>query len=107
MNTSVVIVEGIVKEDGTLEVAERVSLPPGRVQLMVVSLPDLPKDDPFWQRMQAIWSAQKTRGHIARSVQEVEAERQAVREEWEKRMQHIEQIQAEAEQARKSMGQAK
>jgi len=62
-------------------------------------LPDLPKDDPFWQRMQEMWDKQKARGHVARSVAEVEMERQAVRKEWEARMQRIKEIQAQAEQA--------
>src|SRR5262249_12308083 len=49
-------------------------------------------DDPFWQRMQAIWDAQKARGHIPRSVPEVETERQVVRDEWEERMTDMERL---------------
>jgi hypothetical protein len=44
----------------------------------------------------------KGRGHVARSVQEVETERRAVRDEWEERMRRIERIQAEAEEARRT-----
>ena len=97
-----VLVEGVVRDDGTLELAEKLTLPAGPVQVTVVPLPDLPKDDPFWQRMQAIWNAQKARAHVARSVQEVEREREDAREQWEERMQRIEQIQTDAEQARRS-----
>ena len=60
MSTPVVIVEGTVRADGTLEVQEKVNLPAGKVQVTLVSVPELPKDDPFWQRMQAIWSGQKS-----------------------------------------------
>ena len=95
MSTDPIILEGIVNADGTLELAGKVSLPPGRVQVTVQPLPDLPADDPFWQRMQAIWAAQKARGHSPRSVAEVETERQAIRSEWEKRMEAIENIQAQ------------
>ena len=70
----------------------------------MVPLAELPKHDSFWQRMQALWSGQKARGHVARSVEEVEADRQAMREEWEQRMRRIERIQAEAEEARKARG---
>ena len=35
------------------------NLPPGRVQLIVQPLPDLPKDDPFWQMMERIWAERK------------------------------------------------
>jgi hypothetical protein len=51
--------------------------------------------------MQAIWAAQRARGHVPRSAQEVQKERQAVRDEWEERMRRIEQIQDEAAQARR------
>jgi hypothetical protein len=96
-----IVVEGTLNPDGTLELDKRVALVPGRVLVTVVSLPDLPKSDPFWDRMQAIWADQKRRGHVARSVQDVEAERRAVRDEWEQRMRRIERIQAEAEDLRR------
>jgi hypothetical protein len=54
--------------------------------------------------MQAIWADQKRRGHVARSVEEIEAERRLLREEWEERMRRIERIQAEAEEVRRRRG---
>lgn len=105
MGVNEVIVQGTLKPDGTLELDERVNLAPGRVQVTMVPVAQLPQDDPFWQRMQAIWTNQKHRGHIARSVEEVEAERRVLREEWEERMRRIEQIQAEAEELRRQRGQ--
>ena len=99
-----VIVQGTLKPDGTLELDERVNLAPGRVQVTMVPVPELPQNDPFWQRMQAIWADQKRRGHVARSVEEIEAERRLLREEWEERMRRIERIQAEAEEVRRRRG---
>jgi hypothetical protein len=99
-----VIVKGTLKPDGTLELDEKVNLAPGRVQVTMVLVPELPQNDSFWQRMQSIWADQQHRGHVARSVQEVEAERQVLREEWEERMRRVEQIQAEAEEVRKRRG---
>ena len=93
MSASTIVIQGTVRPDGTLELDRNCPLPAGRVQVIIQPLPELPKDDPFWQRMQAIWDAQKARGHIPRSVEEVEAERRAVREEWEQRMGDIERIQ--------------
>jgi hypothetical protein len=95
MNSAVVI-QGILKSDGSLELQEKVNLPPGRVQVMVTPLPELPKADPFWQMMQRIWEGQKARGHVPRSSEEVEAERRTLREDWEERMRMIEHIQSEA-----------
>jgi hypothetical protein len=102
MSISEVTVAGVVKPDGSLELEEKLTLPAGRVQVTVVPLPELPADDPFWQRMQAIWANQRARGHVPRSAADVEAERQAAREEWEVRMRRIEQIQVEAAQARQA-----
>jgi hypothetical protein len=100
MSTPVVIVEGTVRADGTLDVQEKVNLPAGRVQVTLVPVPELPKDDPFWQRMQAIWSQQKARGHVPRTAEDVEAERQAMRDEWDERMAEIARIQDEADRLR-------
>jgi hypothetical protein len=86
VSTNTIVVLGTVKLDGTLELEGKVSLPAGRVQVTVQPLPELPPDDPFWQRMQAIWDVQKARGHIPRSVAEVETERRVVRDEWEEHM---------------------
>lgn len=99
---STMVVQGIIKPDGTLELEEKISLPPGRVQVTVMPLPDLPKDDPFWQMLQGIWAGQKARGHVPRSAQEVEAERRTLREEWEERMRAMEQIQEEARRLRET-----
>jgi hypothetical protein len=62
--------------------------------------PLLPQDDPFWQMMQKIWDGQKARGHVARSDLEVEAERDAMSEEWDTRMGEITRIQEEADKLR-------
>ena len=104
MSLNEAVVQGTLRPDGTLELDEKVSLAPGRVQVTMVALPELPQGDPFWERMQAVWKDQNRRGHVARSDEQVEAERRAVRDEWEQRMQRIEQIQAEAEQVRRQRG---
>ncbi len=102
MSLTETVIEGTLKADGTLELDQKPNLPPGRVQVIVQTLPAIPKDDPFWQRLQAMWNIQKARGHVARSVEEVEAERRQIREEWDERMQRIEQVRAEAEAIRKA-----
>jgi hypothetical protein len=98
--SNTVVVEGVIRADGTLSLPENIHLPAGRVQVMLTPLPDLPKDDPFWLMMQRIWDGQKARGHIPRSAEEVETERRVVREEWDERMRKIEGIQLEAHRLR-------
>ena len=99
MSTPVGTVEGIVKPDGTLEVFEKVNLPAGKVQVTLVPLSEPPQDDPFWQRMQQIWAGQKARGHVPRSVEEVETGRQALRQEMEDEIQEAIRLQDECRRA--------
>jgi hypothetical protein len=94
------VVEGTLKPDGTLELDEKINLPPGRVQVLVLQpVPADPKD-PFWERMEAIWAAQKARGHVPRSAEEIEAERHKLREESEEEIREAEHIHQECQRAR-------
>src|SRR5271166_4608685 len=86
MSATHVVVEGTLKPDGSLELDSRLDLPPGRVQLIVQPLPELPKDDPFWQMMEGIWAAQKARGHVPRTKEEIDAEIRSMRDEAEEEM---------------------
>jgi hypothetical protein len=95
-----VVIQGTIRPDGTLELDEKPALPAGRVQITIVSLPDLPVDDPFWQRMRKIWEGQKVRGHVPRSAEEVEAERRRAREEMEEEIQDAIRLQEECRRAR-------
>ncbi len=78
--------QGKIKPDGALELDNPLPLPGGRVLVIVQPLPEPGPDDCFWKRMQAIWDDQKTNGCVPWGVEEVEAERRAVRDEWEGRM---------------------
>jgi hypothetical protein len=80
MSATHVVVEGTLKPDGTLELDSKLNLPPGRVQLIVQPLPELPKDDPFWQMMQRIWAARAAAGLSPRGTEEVETRRRSVEE---------------------------
>lgn len=90
------VVRGTIQPDGTLHLDERLDLPPGPVQVIVTPLPCIPENDPFWQRMRAIWAGQRERSHAPRSVSEVEDERRKVREEWEERLNQFEKSQGRA-----------
>jgi hypothetical protein len=107
MSANAIILQGVVKADGTLELAEKVPLPEGKVQVTLQPMPELPQDDPFWKRMQAIWDSQKARGHIPRTVEEVEAEQREIRDEWEAHQQSIERLQEEGRKARQSQEESK
>ena len=54
MNLMEAVIEGTIQPDGTLVQDEPAKLPPGRVQVIVQSLPELPDGDPFWDMMKSI-----------------------------------------------------
>ncbi len=107
MSANMIVLEGTVQPDGTLQLDEKVSLPAGgRVQVIVQPLPDLP-DTPFWRMMQEIWANQRARGHVPRSVEEVEGERRRIREESEQEIQEAMRLQEESRRLRQEAEQKK
>lgn len=92
MSATHIIVEGVLKPDGTLELDSKVTLPPGRVQLIVQSLADLPIGDPFWQTMERVWAGQRARGQLARTKEEIDHEINAMRDEADDEMCEAEQL---------------
>ncbi len=96
MSPTEAVIEGTLQPDGTLVLDSNPNLPAGRVQVIVQALPHLPDGDPFWEMMKSIWFEQKARGHVPRSVAEVEAERQEMREGWSRRQEAIERLQEES-----------
>lgn len=100
MSLTETVIEGTLQPDGTLVLDEKPNLPPGRVTVIVQSVPTLPAGDPFWDMMQSIWAGQKARGHVPRSVEEVETERREMRESWDERQQAIERLQEESRRLR-------
>jgi hypothetical protein len=102
MSLSEVVVRGTLNPDGTLQLDEKPGLTPGRVTVVLRQETELPKGEPFWQRMQAIWDAQKAAGHSCGSATETEAEMRRMRQEWEDRQQGIERLQEECHSVRQS-----
>lgn len=92
MNTSAVVLQGVVKADGTLELRENLRLPPGPVQVTVQPLGAAPPEE-VMAVLQRIWAEQKARGHVPRSREEIDAELNALRDEAEQEMRDIERIQ--------------
>ena len=101
MSTTTVVVRGTMKPDGTLELEAPVALPPGPVQVTIQALPaPLSAGPGWWDVLQQIWREQAERGYQGRTREEIDADVQAMRDEWEERQQEIERIQEEAQRAR-------
>jgi hypothetical protein len=94
------IVEGMLKPDGTLELDQKPNLSPGRVRVTVESVTEPARPERFWTMMEQIWKDLKASGHVPRSAEEVEAERQTFRDEWDERQEALERIHLECERLR-------
>ncbi len=92
------VIEGTLQADGTLVLDENPNLPPGRVTVLLRQQAPiaLPEDDPFWQRMQAMWDAQKAGGHVLRSDEDIKLQQREMREGWARRQEAIETLQEDS-----------
>jgi len=91
MSQSEAVIAGTIQPDGSLVLDTKPNLPPGRVQVIVHSLPQVPENDPFWQRMQAIWAIPRT-GPCDGGEKSLEEVRLA-RDEWEEHQRELERLQ--------------
>ena len=91
------IVFGTLKTDGTLELDQKPNLSAGRVRVTVEKEANAIQPIRFWTMMEQIWGDLSAAGHVPRSVEQVEAERAAFREEWDATTPDGEKVQAEIE----------
>ena len=90
MSPTEVVLGGTIKPDGTLELDAKPNLPPGRVRVTLAAA--LATDQPrpgTWAVLQRIWAEQKSRGHQPRTQDEIDAEINALRDEWENRLEEL------------------
>jgi hypothetical protein len=100
MSAATLIVEGVVKPDGTLEVLQKLDLPAGRVQVTIQSMTEPTQPDRFWKMMESLWADLRTGGRTPRTREEIDAEIDALRNEAEEEMQAVERLQEECRRAR-------
>ena len=90
MSTQQVVIHGHIRADGTLEVEDRVNLPPGPVNVIVEAVAAAKKGT--LQVLEEIWAERESRGIVGRSKAEIDAEINAMRDEDEQRMREIEEL---------------
>jgi hypothetical protein len=85
---------------------EAPKLPPGRVKVLLQGIdiknPQILGDD-FFQMMEEIWSAQRSRGHVPRSVEEVESESQKLKAQMASEIDATIRLQEECQKRRKQV----
>jgi hypothetical protein len=90
-------VGGVLREDGTLVLDAKPELPPGRVRVALRPVEERPDVIEVLRRIHA---EQAASGHVPRTREEIDADIAAMRQEDEERMQAIERLHEECEQAR-------
>jgi hypothetical protein len=100
MSGATLIVEGVVKPDGTLEVPQKLDFPAGRVLVTVRSLTEATQPDRFWKIMESLWADLRSGGRTPRTREEIDAEIDALGDEAEEEMQAVERLQEECRRAR-------
>ena len=103
MSQNTVIVQGIVTADGTLELAEKLNVPAGPVQVAIQPLPDV-SNDPFLQRMEKVWAGQRARGHVPRTREEIDAELRELRDDGLAEIEATERLHEDCQRARAEEG---
>jgi hypothetical protein len=97
-----IVIRGTVREDGTLQVTDKVSLPPGPVEVVVRRVEGPPQGEGLLEVLARIRADQAARGHVPRSAEEVDASIRQMRDEWEERDDEIEAIHEESRRARET-----
>jgi len=92
MNANQNIVGGRLKADGTLQLDEKLTLPPGRVRVVVQTDSQKPPRENTWAVLERIWAERKSLGLTGRTKQQIDAEINTLRNETEDRMREIELI---------------
>ncbi len=92
MDSQQVMVHGWVSQDGSLEVDEKLNLPPGPVNVTVEQVAPRPPRRGTLEVLQEIWAEREALGLKGRSAEEIDAEINAMRDEDEQRMREIEAI---------------
>ncbi|QEH38352.1 hypothetical protein OJF2_69530 [Aquisphaera giovannonii] len=95
MKPMAVIVEGMVQEDGTLDLVGRVNLPSGPVHVTIQPVAAAVQPDRFWAMLETIWASQAGAGVAPRSREEIDAEIAASRDESEGEAAEAERLQDE------------
>src|SRR5579872_2599379 len=101
MSSPKVELEGTLERDGIIRLDRKPDMAVGRVRVIIERLPFDPETDPFLKALREIHEAQRARGHVPRTKEEIDAQLREMDEADEERMRRIEKIHEESIAARK------
>lgn len=103
MNPSQTVVQGTLKADGTLELDEKPNLPAGKVRVVLsVAASPAKGRDSVWTVLENIRAERAALGMKSRTRVEIDAEVNALRQEWEDRMTELDRIRGEGREAKEA-----
>lgn len=103
MIANIIEIDGTLQADGKLILDEKPALPPGRVRVALQAIGDAANSArDLLTVLNGIRAAQHAKGHVPRTREEIDADIAAMRGEDEQRMQGIERLHEDCEQARQS-----
>ena len=82
---------GTVRPDGTLELDEQLRVPPGRVRVRVESLPtaEVQPAESLVEFVRRLRREMEVAGHTFRTKEEIDAEIEGLRNEWDERLDQL------------------
>jgi hypothetical protein len=87
-----IVLHGHIRPDGTLQIDERLNLPPGPIQVTVEPCSEMHAGANTRSVLEQIRVRRQSRGAVARSKSEIDTEINTMRDEDERRMREIEAI---------------
>jgi hypothetical protein len=102
MDVTETTLEGTIQPDGSLILDGPTGLPAGRVQVVVRPAADSPKPsgESVLDTLRAIWADQDARGHVPRTVEEIDAGLKALDEDMDRELEETAQLQKECRRRR-------
>jgi hypothetical protein len=107
MSTNPVVIQGVVRSDGTLELEGKVPLPAGKVSVTVQPVPYSPETDPLLVMLRGIWANRERSGKPSRTGEEAQAALRQLRDDAAEEVAEVGRLQEECRRLREAGGQKK
>jgi hypothetical protein len=96
--------QGYVKPDGTLELEGKVPLAAGRVSVTLQPMPYVQELDPLFVMLRGIWAERERAGLPPRTREEIDAQLQEIRDEFDEGVEEVGRLQEECQRRREEAG---
>lgn len=102
MSANTVVIQGLVKSDGTLELEGKVTLPAGRVSVTLQPVPYSQETDPFFVMLRGIWAVRERAGLRPDTREEIDAQIREIRDGFDEGVEEVGRLQEECRRRREA-----